>query len=72
MTDTMQCKSQPLPVQSVLPLFFVQLVIGELVIIFFIGHWNLIIGYFCFPGFRRVGMSVAADLFWTCVGDGEW
>jgi len=29
--------------RCVLP--FVQLVIGELVIIFFIGHWNLVIGY---------------------------
>jgi len=28
------------------PSLCVQLVIGELVIIFFIGHWNLVIGYY--------------------------
>ena len=49
-------------------LFFVQLVIGGLVIIFFIGHWNLIIGHFCSPGLlRRVSMFVAIGLFWTGV-----
>ncbi len=45
-------------------LAFVQLVIGKLVIIFFIGHWNLIIGYFCYLGLLpRVSICVAVDLF---------
>jgi len=49
-------------------IFFVQLVIGELVIVIFIGYWNLVIGHSCFPGLlRRVNMSVAIDLFWTDV-----
>ncbi len=53
-------------VRSVLA--FVQLVIGELVIIIFIGHWNLIIGYFSFSRLLpSVSMSVAVDLFWTDV-----